>query len=188
MTDSLETLNFELLNLKQKNIYLRPLEPEDLDFLYETENNPDIWELSSNQTPYSRFVLKQYIERTLSEDIYSLKELRLVICKTDDDSKIGLIDLFDFDPKNKRTGVGILISDEKNRGLGYASEALKTLIDYAFKTLQLHQLFCNILTENKESTNLFLKHNFKQIGIKKDWIFDGKNYKDEILFQLINEK
>lgn len=175
------------MKLQNQNIYLRSLEPEDLDFLYETENNPDIWELSSNQTPYSKFVLKQYIERTLSEDIYALKELRLVICKTDDDSKIGLIDLFDFDPKNKRAGVGILISDKKNRGLGYASEALQTLIDYSFEVLHLHQLFCNILFDNQESVSLFMKYNFKQVGIKKDWIFDGENYKDEILFQLINK-
>lgn len=173
------------MKLQNKNIYLRSIEPEDLDFLYETENNPDIWELSNNQTPYSRFVLKQYIERTLSEDIYALKELRLVICKTEDDSKIGLIDLFDFDPKNKRAGVGILISDQKNRGLGYASEALQTLIEYSFGILQLHQLFCNILTDNKESRNLFVKHNFKEIGVKKDWIFDGEVYKDELFFQLI---
>lgn len=173
------------MKLQNKNIYLRSIEPEDLDFLYETENNPDIWELSNNQTPYSRFVLKQYIERTLSEDIYALKELRLVICKTEDDSKIGLIDLFDFDPKNKRAGVGILISDQKNRGLGYASEALQTLIEYSFGILQLHQLFCNILTDNEKSKLLFIKHNFKEIGVKKDWIFDGEVYKDELFFQLI---
>lgn len=173
------------MKLQNKNIYLRSIEPEDLDFLYETENNPDIWELSNNQTPYSRFVLKQYIERTLSEDIYALKELRLVICKTDDDSKIGLIDLFDFDPKNKRAGVGILISDKKNRGLGYASEALQTLIDYSFEVLHLHQLFCNILFDNQESASLFMKHNFKEVGVKKDWIFDGEVYKDELFFQLI---
>lgn len=175
------------MKLTNQNIYLRSLEPEDLDFLYETENNPYIWHLSNTQTPFSRFVLKEYIERSLSEDIYALKELRLVICKTEDHSKIGLIDLFDFDPKNKRAGVGILISNENNRGLGYGSEALKSLIDYAFDTLQLHQLFCNISSDNKESKNLFLKYNFNQIGIKKDWIFDGKNYTDEVFFQLINK-
>ena len=172
--------------LQSKNIYLRALEPEDLDFLYETENNPDVWKLSSTQVPFSRFALKQYIERSLSEDIYALKELRLVICKTEDRSKIGLIDLFDFDPKNKRAGIGILISNENNRSLGYGSEALKVLIDYAFDTLQLYQLFCNISSDNKESKNLFLKYNFNQVGVKKDWIFDGKNYIDEVFFQLIN--
>ncbi len=173
------------MQLKGQNIYLRALEPEDLDFLYETENNPNIWHLSNNQTPYSKFVLKHYIERTLSEDIYGLRELRMVICKTEDHSKLGLIDLFDFDPKNKRAGVGILISDSDNRGLGLGSEALELLIEYAFYVLELNQLYCNILSDNKESIGLFLKHNFKEIGIKKQWQLDHEIFKDEILFQLI---
>src|SRR5690606_27131199 len=176
------------MKLKSKNIYLRALEPEDLNFLFESENNSDFWELSNVQTPFSKFALKNYLERSLSEDIYGLRELRLVICKTEDDSPIGLIDLFDFDPKNKRAGVGILISDQKNRGSGYGSEALKILIDYAFGIVQLHQLYCNILSDNQNSMSLFMKYNFKQIGVKKDWIFDGINYKDELFFQLINEK
>ena len=32
--------------LKGDNIFLRALETEDLEFLYELENNPDIWEVS----------------------------------------------------------------------------------------------------------------------------------------------
>jgi len=171
--------------LKNKDIYLRTLEPEDLDFLYQTENNPEIWHLSNTQTPFSRFALKHYIERSLSEDIYALKELRLMICKTEDSSPIGLIDLFDFDPKNKRAGIGILISNPNNRGLGYASQALETLVNYAFNVLNLHQLYCNVIADNQNSIHLFSKHHFEFVGTKKDWIFDNKIWKDELFFQLI---
>lgn len=171
--------------LKGTNIYLRALEPEDLDFLYEVENNPAIWHLSNTQTPVSKFALKQYLERSLSEDIYTLRELRLVICKTEDHSKIGLIDLFDFDPKNKRAGIGIVISEVENRGSGYGSESLGLFINYAFSKLDLHQVYCNILSDNQNSINIFLKYNFKEAGVKKDWIFKDNHYKDELFFQLI---
>lgn len=176
------------MKLNGATIALRALEPEDLDYLYEVENDSDIWELSSTQTPYSQFVLKQYLERSLSADIYALRELRLVICTKEDRSPIGLIDLFDFDPINKRAGIGILISDEQNRGLGYASEALELLIDYSFEVIGLHQLYCNILFDNPNSIHLFQKFGFEEIGVKKDWIFDGQHYKDELLYQLIRTK
>jgi len=39
----------------------------------------------------------------------------------------------------------------------------------------------------KKSLALFKKHYFAQVGIKKDWILHQGNYKDEILFQLINK-
>ena len=52
--------------LKGKDIYLRALEPEDLDFLYEVENNESIWELSTTIVPYSKYVLKQCEKRESS--------------------------------------------------------------------------------------------------------------------------
>ena len=67
-----------MLTLSGKNINLRPLEPEDLEFIYEIENNEDLWELSSTQTPYSRFLIKQYLDNA-HRDIYEVKQLRLVI-------------------------------------------------------------------------------------------------------------
>ena len=48
--------------LTNERIYLRAVEPEDLDIMYEMENDPSMWDISSFTVPYSRFVLKQYIE------------------------------------------------------------------------------------------------------------------------------
>ena len=67
-----------MVTLKGVNIFLRALEPEDLDFVYEIENDENIWELSHTQTPYSRFLIKQYLEEA-HKDIYEAKQLRLVI-------------------------------------------------------------------------------------------------------------
>ncbi|MCP4974643.1 MAG: GNAT family N-acetyltransferase, partial [Maribacter sp.] len=49
-------------NLKGDHIYLRALEPDDLNFIYELENNTAIWEISGTTTPYSKHVLKQYLD------------------------------------------------------------------------------------------------------------------------------
>lgn len=95
-----------MVNLQGKHIYLRALEPGDLDFLYELENNTDIWEISGTTVPYSKHVLKQYLDNA-HRDIFDVKQLRLCICKAD--QVLGLIDLFDFDPHNKRAGVGLII-------------------------------------------------------------------------------
>ncbi len=172
--------------LKGKHINLRALEPEDLQFLFAIENNEDFWEVSHTQTPFSRFVLKQYLENS-HLDIYEAKQLRLIIEDNNSKKPIGMVDLFDFNPQHKRAGIGILINP-KEQQKGFASEALQILINYSFSFLQLHQLYANITVDNKKSLQLFTKHNFKQIGIKKDWLFSLNTYKDEISFQLINEK
>jgi diamine N-acetyltransferase len=101
---------------------------------------------------------------------------------------IGTIDIFDFDPFHRRAGLGILIADEKYRRKGYAHMAITGLIEYCFNTLQLHQLYCNILANNSESMDLFKKLGFVQSGIKKEWIKISDGYMDEYLFQLINKE
>ena len=173
-----------MITLKGANIYLRALEPEDLEFVYAIENNESVWEVSNTQTPYSRFLIKQYLENA-HQDIYEAKQLRLAICLNDTQKAIGLIDLFDFDPKNSRAGVGLVIADLASRNKGIGSEALELVINYSFQQLQLHQLYANIGSDNEISLQLFTKFGFQKIGIKKDWNRVQNCFKDELLFQLI---
>ncbi|CAM1367132.1 Acetyltransferase [Tenacibaculum soleae] len=171
--------------LKGTHINLRAIEPEDLEFLFEIENNESFWEISHTQAPFSKFILKQYLENA-HLDIYEAKQLRLIIEDIKAKKTVGMIDLFDFNPQHKRAGIGILIHPDYQQN-GFASEALQLLIKYCFTHIQLHQLYANITADNKNSIHLFTKHNFNKIGIKKDWILSNNIYKDELLFQLINE-
>ncbi|OBX26238.1 diamine N-acetyltransferase [Gelidibacter algens] len=171
--------------LKGKQIYLRALEPEDLSFLHSIENDERIWELSNTQVPYSHYILKQYLSNS-HKDIFEVKQLRLIISNYQGKA-LGMIDLFDFDFKNSRAGVGILVQELEDRQQGYGKEALQLLIAYSFTHLNLHQLYCNITEDNQASIELFTNQGFEMIGLKKDWIFSNKTYKNEYLFQLINK-
>lgn len=175
-----------MVTLQGTTIYLRALEPDDLEFIYAIENNEMIWEVSNTRTPYSRFLIRQYLENA-QQDIYEAKQLRLAICLQDSFTAVGLIDLFDFDPDNQRAGVGIIINDEANRRQGLGTEALGLLIDYAFTKLHLHQLYANIDTGNSASLALFTTFGFECIGVKKEWIKRHSHYADEALYQLINK-
>ncbi|MBW3520459.1 GNAT family N-acetyltransferase [Flavobacterium sp. NKUCC04_CG] len=176
-----------MITLKGDLVYLRALEPDDLEFVYQLENEEALWEVSNTQTPYSRFLIHQYLENA-HLDIYETKQLRLVICLQASKEAVGLIDLFDFDPKNQRAGIGIVINKQENRLQGIGSEALELLINYAFHHLHLHQLYANISTDNMSSERLFIKFGFQCIGVKKDWIRVGTDRKDEALYQLLNTK
>ncbi|MFX0556806.1 GNAT family N-acetyltransferase [Maribacter sp. CXY002] len=172
------------MTLEGEHIYLRALEKGDLDFLYHLENNTDVWEISGTITPYSKNVLQLYLENA-HRDIYDVKQLRLVVCNLAHEA-IGLIDIFDFDPKNKRAGIGIVIINASDRNKGAGGEALEVLYKYAFNTLDVHQLYANILEGNQASIHLFQKHGFELVGTKKDWIFSNQKFKNELLFQKLN--
>lgn len=172
--------------LKGENIILRAPEPRDIDVLYNWENDTENWKVSNTITPFSRYVIEQYILNS-HESIFKTGQLRLMIVLTSKKGgcPVGAIDLFDFDPVNKRAGIGILI-EKNSRNKGYAREALELLIDYCFAILGLHQLFCNIGTDNPDSLKLFRKAGFLPAGIKKDWIHYAGTWQDEYFLQLIN--
>jgi len=174
-----------MTTLKGKYINLRALEPEDLNFLYEIENNESFWEVSHTKTPFSKFILKQYLENA-HLDIFEAKQLRLLIEEKSTNKQIGMIDLFDFNPIHLRAGIGILIHPVFQQN-GFASEALSLLINYCFSHLNMHQLYANITSNNTKSISLFTKHYFKEVGTKKDWILSKGKFIDEVLFQLIKE-
>ena len=170
--------------LKGLHINLRAIEPTDLDFLYQIENDESFWEVSNTQKPFSKFLLQQYLENA-QQDIYEAKQLRLVI-EGKNEIPVGLIDLFDFDPTHKRAGIGIVIS-QQYQDKGFASESLKLLINFAFAHLNLHQLFANITDDNTKSMSLFEKLGFQKAGVKKDWIYSNGNFKNELIYQLIHD-
>jgi diamine N-acetyltransferase len=171
--------------MKYEKVRLRALEPEDLELLYEWENNDSYWVISNTVSPFSKYTLKRYMENS-HKSIYETGQLRLMIDLSEEKKTIGTIDIYDFDPFHKRAGIGILIADEAQRKKGYASMSLKCLIEYCFRTLQLHQLYCNILSNNSESIDLFKKMGFTESGMKKEWVKTTDGYLDEYMFQLIN--
>lgn len=173
------------MNLVTTNVSLRAVDPEDLDFIYTLENDPSLWEVGNTYTPYSKFTIREYLENA-HRDIYEVKQLRLAICNEDKDI-VGVIDLYDFDPYHKRAGVGIAISQLAHRNKGYASGALQLMIAYAFDHLRIHQLYANIAQDNEASRRLFEKLRFRESGIKTDWIATKTGFKNELLYQLINE-
>jgi diamine N-acetyltransferase len=170
--------------IKSKNIGLRAVEPEDIDFLYSIENDQEIWKVSNTLLPFSRFEIEQYV-LNCDRDIYVSKQIRFIIVELSSGISIGCIDIFDFDPNNQRAGLGIII-DKIHRNSGFATEALQILIEYAFKTLHLHQLYCHITTENVGSVRLFVKNGFRYMGTRKDWTFFNGKFYDEDSYQLLN--
>ncbi len=161
---------------------LRPLEPEDLDELYAIENDRDIWNVGATNVPYSRYALHEYIARQQA-DIYADRQVRLVV-ENAEKQVVGLVDLVNFEPQHRRAELGIVIK-QAFRGQGYGQSTLKKMLDYAKKSLHLHQVYVIIDVENHESLQLFRQVGFEEKSRLTDWLFDGENYREAVFLQKI---
>ncbi len=177
-----------MMGLKKGTIGLRAPEPEDVDFLFQLENNRQLWPVSNTLLPYSRFDLEQYLFSSDKADPFAVRQVRLMIELNQNEVKttIGTIDLFDIDAVHRRAGVGIVVvSDFRNHN--YATTALSICMEYASNELNLHQLYCNIDENNIASLKLFKKSGFEEVGLKKEWNIRNGRWVNEFLLQKIIE-
>ena len=191
--------------LSTERITLRPLEPQDLEFLYRWENDTTLWQYADTVAPLSQHLLRNYIDN-YDADIFRASQLRLMIehrhrdivdkhgypdrdrtvdlmesAKTAD-CTIGMIDIYDLDIRNQRAMIGILIA-EKWRGNGYAREAIDLVADYARDMLGLSQLAAYVATDNEASMRLFEACGFSHDGTLRRWRRVGQRWTDVAVMQ-----
>lgn len=166
--------------IRGEKIDLRPIEPWDADKILEWENDQDNWRVSNTIVPFSKELIVQYVNS--AQDIYEVKQIRFIISEKETREAVGTIDLFDFDPRHQRAGVGILI-DKSFRGKGYALEALTLIEEFALNSVGIRNLFCNILEDNEVSIALFEKAGYVQIGHKIKWFNAVVDWLDEYMYQ-----
>ncbi len=172
-------------NLLEDNIIrLRAPEPEDLEALYVWENETSLWPSGSTIAPLSRYTLKQYLSES-KHDIYTDKQLRLMVELKQTETAIGTADLYDFDPFHRRAGIGILI-DRNHRRQGLGLKALQLLEAYAFNFLNLHQLYALVSKNNLTSIRLFNKAGYTVSGELTHWLSTEEGYEDVKIFQKID--
>lgn len=167
--------------MNSRNIRLRAIEPEDLDILYEIENDRRLWDVGATNVPYSRYSLHNYIA-SQTNDIFADRQLRLMI-ENEDGQTIGIVDLMNFDPQHQRAEIGIVVMTPWRRK-GYAKEAIAQIVKYSTERLHLHQLYAFVATDNEASLRLFSKSGFVSGSVLTDWLFDGCDYHDALLVQL----
>ena len=140
--------------MNSDKVTLRAMEPEDLDLLYRIENDRQLWDVGSTNVPYSRYVLHDYIANS-SGDVYTDRQVRLIV-EDGMGTTVGVADIVNFDAKNLRAEVGIVIAREHRRR-GYALSAMTQMNTYARRVLHLHQLYAVVNTQNAAAISLFRK-------------------------------
>lgn len=166
--------------MKEPDILLRALELEDLDFLYQIENDDRLWELGVSNVPYSRRVLLDYISNA-SADIYVDNQVRLIV-ENSRNEQVGIVDLTDFDPRHRRAELGIVIKKEF-QGKGYAKVSVVRLLQYAQNILHLQQIYAIVGVRNQKAAKMLQSVGFEGDNVLKQWLCCQDGYEDAIFFQ-----
>jgi diamine N-acetyltransferase len=179
-TSQLAVMNFVVSG---KNIGLRTVLPADEAIIFEWENNPANWLISDTRQPFTRAAIHDFVVGT--HNLFINHQLRLMMVELATNRVVGAVDLFEYESYHKRVGVGILVANPSDRKKGWGKESLILAMDYVIKQIGVHQVYCNILTSNTKSIQLFESCGFELIGVKKSWIRSGATFLDEAMYQFV---
>ena len=174
------------MQLETKRLIIRDLQENDAKDFVKQGNDKEInyfnWYIPY---PLTLAKAKNIIKKRNAEFVGHrwLYELAIILKETKE--FLGIISIYDVSKPENKAKIGYWIGEEY-RGNGYSEEALKEIILFSFKELNLNKLSAKTMTDNKVSNNLLEKSGFRKIGIKKwDKIIEGKKH-DVFEWELLN--
>lgn len=146
---------------KGNKTYLRSVKLEDAKIILKWENNPEFWDITENEGPFSYEDILSFIKQ--SDNLTESGQQRFMILNLQKEP-IGAIDLFGYNNTHKSAGIGILIGEKENRNSGLATDALSTLLLEMKQLKMINELHCIVYTNNIASIKLFKQAGFQESG------------------------
>lgn len=171
--------------LESEKIYLREVRESDVtDEYYEWINDPEINQfLETRFYPRSKNDILNFVKKMDGNP----NEILFAICAKKNDKHIGNIKLGPINWIHRKADISLLIGDKNYWGKGIATEAIRLVIDFAFKTLNLNKVCAGYYESNTGSAKAFTKIGFKEEGRYLNEYFLNSNFVDIVRVGLLQK-
>lgn len=127
---------------------------------------------------------KDYLENSARDT----KNRNFDIVELNDNKLIGALGLEHINWIERSAVLGIFIGDKNFRSNGYGAEAIKLLLEYGFKYLNLHSIRLSLLSINERAHKCYLKCGFKDTGYSREEIFLNGKYYDKLYMDILENE
>lgn len=162
---------------EQEHLRLRAYELEDIDFIHELVNNPEIMAYWFEEPYYPKAILEERFQKEKSNS-----NVRSFIL-TNGAEQLGLVQLIDINYVHRKAEFAIMI-DPKQQGKGYASIATRLAMDYAFTVLNLHKLYLYVDEENEKAIHVYKKCGYQLMATLQEEFFVKGSYHNVIVMNI----
>ncbi|UNK21021.1 GNAT family N-acetyltransferase [Paenibacillus sp. N3/727] len=175
-----------ITELHTERLHLRKMKVSDSSSLFKVWSDPDVTKFMNVSCFTNENQAKEMI--TLLDDLsQDSKAIRFSIIKIESNEIIGSCGYNSLDFENAKAEIGYDIA-KSFWGRGYASEAIYSLLDYAFSSLKMNRIEAKVEPENVNSIKLLQKLNFTFEGTLRQYErVDGKLNDLNIYSKLISD-
>lgn len=164
--------------LKGDKINLRTIEKEDLEFLRDGVNHPEVRTHMLNRRPQNLEDEEDFFENVVQDD----DGVHLLICRKEEPA--GIVSLNQKEGESKLGEIGIWLHPDFH-GKGYGTEASNLITDYGFDQLNYHKLYARAHKDNEPSQKIWEKLGFTEEGELRDHAYTEGEYKNVIYYGIL---
>ena len=169
--------------LRTARLHLRPLNIGDSEAYFDIFSDAETLQYWSGEPINNHSEAESLIRRDL-EFSRDGTCINWGVALPDSNRLIGKFILFQFSEQNRRAEVGYIL-DRRHWGLGYMSEVMECMLDYAFDALELHRLEADTDPDNAASLAILEKYGFQREGLFRQRWYVGGKWLDSVMLGLL---
>ena len=163
-----------------KRLYLSPVDNNEVDCYLKWMNDEAV---AANFSQYNQLVSSKNDLKWIYEPDNHMHRYAIVLL--DGDALIGSISLHNIDHLNRNAFIGIFIGEEEHRNKGYGAEAIRLILHYGFKTMNLHNIMLTVHADNGSGIACYKSVGFREVGRLPEWVFKDGKYIDKLYMNIM---
>lgn len=172
-------------NLETERLLLRRVDVKDVNEIIALRSNPETMKYIPRPLVKTTEDALEHIAM-MDAKIENNEGINWAITQKGNPKLIGVIGHYRIKPEHYRAEIGYMLLPEFS-GKGIISEAVKEVVKYGFKGMQLHSIEAVIDPENNASAKVLEKNGFvKEAHLKENEFFEGR-FLDSVIYSLLNK-
>jgi len=160
-------------------VVLRPLEKEHLPRCVKWFNDPDVTHFLGRAEPLTMAEEERWFAEyrlKVDEEIYAIEV---------DGNHIGNIGLHGIDRGNRKASLGIVIGEKEQWSKGLGTDAMNTVLRYAFGSLRLHKVNLDVIDYNERAIRVYERCGFVREGVRREELWKGGRFVNLVRMSLL---
>jgi RimJ/RimL family protein N-acetyltransferase len=167
-----------------EHVILRAFEREDAERCYRWMNDPNIVRALKSRYPIAFQNEIEWLDRAIHANA---SERHFAIERKDDRTHIGNASIHDIEWVSRVASFGLFIGEPTAWNRGFGSDAIRTLVRFAFDEMNLRKLRIDVFDYNDRAKHVLETHGFVQEGrLRAEFYRDG-TYHDIVILSVFRD-
>ena len=169
---------------KPQRVKLTSLRADDLPAMFGWINDRELVLRNGSYRPVGEARHRDWFESVQRREDTVIFGIRL----REDDRLIGSCQLHGISPIHRAAELQIRIGDPALHGKGYGTDAVRLLLDFAFRDLNLRRVYLHVFGDNAAAVRTYEKAGFVREGLLRGAAYVDGKYLDVLVMAILREE